>query len=195
MKTNVFNSKRFLSLFLALIMVLFYVPQTVFAEGSSIVLFDGTHIVDTDTTVSSVHLNGGTLIIEEGVTLTVTGDFANNDGHIVNNGTITVLGTGHCFPSNHVYNTIATGSSCETMTCAICKRPGTHTMNSDTGRCEKCSEFVAEAKIGSIYYQDLWIATEDAESGDTVILQRSLAGVVYVSVSSDKKITLDCLLI
>jgi len=191
MKTDILNSKRFLSLFLALIMVLFYVPQTVFAGSSSIVLFDGTHIVDTDTTVSSVHLNGGTLIIEEGVTLTVTENFANNAGHIVNHGTITVLGAGHCFPSNHVYNTPVAGSSCEAMTCAICKRPGTHTMNSATGRCESCSEFVAEAKIGSIYYQDLWTATEDAESGDTVILLRSLAGVVYISISSDKKITLD----
>lgn len=190
MRDNV-RMKKVLSVLLCLCMVLSNVPQTVFAEGSSIALFDGIYTVDADTTVSRVDLNGGTLIIADGVTLTVTERFANNDGYIVNHGTITVLGSGHCHPDKHVYNTPATGSSCDTMTCAICKRPGTHTMDSGTGCCERCSEFVAEAKIGSIYYRELWMAIENAQSDDTVMLQQSLEGVVSAYILADEEITLD----
>ena len=180
--------KRILSILLCVCMLLSFVPQTVFAYDGSIFLRseDETLTIDTNTTVDSVTINGGTLIIASGVTLTVTGSFRYFEGHIENNGTINCY-DGHCFNS-HVYNAPARcGAECAI--CGMMQKP--HAMDPATGICGECGESIAVAKIGDTFYSDVQVAVNNAQDNDTVVLLQTVTGCFAIAVSGSKSITLN----
>ena len=70
-----------------------YVSGNTIPSTNSVIVSGGTFEIATNQTLASLTLSSGTLIVDAGVTLTVTGAYNVSGGTITNNGTISLSGT------------------------------------------------------------------------------------------------------
>jgi autotransporter-associated beta strand protein len=72
-------------------------------SGNSVTVSNGNLRISSDQTLNNLSLNGGTLTVDAGVTLTITGTYSSGTAAIVNNGTIKLNGSAlQTFPGVNV---------------------------------------------------------------------------------------------